>query len=577
MRFACSLVFSASPLFARNLNRYKPRTVSRFSDSSWVRLLLLLAIIAPPLFVGLGAADCEFHMEVRTLATAQETWIRQQHDPHAWLVPSWNGAPRVNKPPLTVWLNMLVWSGLDPATTSVDTLVLRARAAAAGLCLAALLAVWGIGAALHGSRFGLLAAAITGSCLLFLRNARMASYDTYLLAFCTFSLAAGIWAMQSRAKKPRRGVTLSGWLICGIAMAAAFLTKGPIALVMTALPLAAIAITGARKERDIAGLLGALLLAAALVLPWYLYVLDTIAAADQIMGTEFKATRNEFQAPWYYLCLIPLVFPWLFWLPAFWIGAIRRQYDTRNPAIRIPALWFLAIFIVLSIPAAKQQRYIIPILPAAGLLIAAAWQSIAAQNKLRWPQGLTRIHAGFLTIASLLYGSWGLAHPWLVSLGALEQPAIVRLPAWSFAITAIPLSVLARAIRKPSVEAAVWLTALWMTLAATPALYDYAFNHHSRYTQRADVESVMREVGNAQLFYATAPELPDSKEWPDPKMLLYGRRIIPHWDENAVNPGTFLMAAQHDGLDRKLRAAGWIPVRLFDDGNSPRRLYRAPD
>lgn len=547
--------------------------------SGWTRALLLLAVVVPPLFAGLGAGDCEFHMEVRTLATAQETWIRQQDNPRAWLIPSWNGAPRVNKPPLTVWLNMLAWTGFTPATHGVDALVHRARIGSALLAVLAMLATWGIGAQLHSSRHGLLAAAITGTSLLFLRNARMASYDTYLLAFSTLAMAAGVWAMQPRAERARRGAFFAGWLLCGIATAAAFLTKGPIALVMTALPLSVIALCGERRGRDVLGLSMALAIATALAAPWYVYVLETVPAAERILGTEFKAARKEFQPPWYYLSLIPLVAPWLLWLPAFWIAAARHQFAFRNPAIRIPALWFLAIFLVMSLPAAKQQRYILPILPAAGLLIAAAWQGIATRHPVRWPAGLARIQARILLLGALLVGAWGLAHPWLVASGVVREPAIARLPAWCFALLAVPLFILARAAlraaREEHTEHAAWLTAIWMATLATPALYDYGFNSNSRYAQRAEVESVMRIVGAAPLFYTATPEFPESQQWPDPKMLLYSRRIIPLWKRDAVPPGSFLMAADHKPLETRLRSLGWTPLRPFHDGNASRILYAA--
>jgi len=550
--------------------------VTRSTNQIIWRFLLLLAVIIPPLCVALGDADCEFHMEVRTLAASQETWLRQREDPKAWLVPSWNGSPRVNKPPLTVWINMLAWTGLDPETTPVDTLVHRARLVSAGISLLALFALCGAGTLLHSARLGLLATAVTGTSLLFLRNARLASYDTYLLAFCTLAMAAGIAALQPRSKKPKRLPTLFAWAVCAIALAAAILTKGPIALIMTILPLSVIALTGPRKGASFAGLLGAALLSAAFVLPWYVYVLGRVVAADQIMSTEFHASRSEFQEPWYYLGLIPLVFPWLLWLPAFGVGAARRQYELRQPAIRISIIWFLCIFIAMSIPAAKQQRYIIPILPAVGLLVAIAWQQIATRDKLRWPLGLARVHAGLLTIASLLIGLCGPAQSWLISLGVLDQPFLARLPLWLPSAIAIPLFILSRAIRRANLETAAWLTAIWMAMAATPALYEYAWNENSRNAHRTDIESVAMQVGSAPLAYATTPELPDSKEWPAPSMLLYSRRIIPHWDGTPPARGSFLMAAQQDRLDRDLREAGWILVRHFHDGNLPRNLYRAP-
>ena len=90
----------------------------------------LLLLCVPLVWGGLGAPDCEFHMEVMALASSQEAWLSQQSDSRAWLIPSWNGAPRVNKPPLLVWINLLAWRGLPPGA-SVETLVQRARQAAA--------------------------------------------------------------------------------------------------------------------------------------------------------------------------------------------------------------------------------------------------------------------------------------------------------------------------------------------------------------------------------------------------------------------------------------------------------------
>lgn len=548
--------------------------------SGWIQILLLLAVTVPPLVAGLGASDCEFHMEVRTMATAQETWLRQQVDPQAWLIPTWNGAPRVNKPPLTVWLNMLVWTGLDPQTTGVDVLVYRARLVAAALAVLALLATWRMGAHLHSTRYGLLAAAITGTSLLFLRNARMASYDTYLLVFSTFAMASAVWAMQPRAAIHSRGPYCIGWALSGIAMAAAVLTKGPIALVMTALPLFLIALLERRRRLHLMGLGMALGITAAIAAPWYMYVLKAVPSADRIMGTEFKAMRPEFQPPWYYLGLIPLVAPWLLWLPAFWIAAARRHLDFSDPALRIPAVWFLAIFLVLSIPAAKQQRYILPILPAAGLLMAAAWQSLAARTALRWPVPLGRVHGGLLIVGALLMGAWGLGHPWLVASGALRQPEIARLPPWTFAAISLPLLLVARAAyraaRAHRLEAAAWLTAIWMAGASTPMFYDYSHTYHARFAQRPDVEAVKAIIGESLLLYVRAGDLPAHKQWPDPKMLLYSQRIIPEWKGGVLPPSSFLMAADHKPLDDRLRGAGWTPLRRFHDGNAPRTLYSAP-
>jgi 4-amino-4-deoxy-L-arabinose transferase-like glycosyltransferase len=550
--------------------------------SFWKRAALLILLAAPPLFAGLGAADCEYHMEVMTLASSHETWMRMQSDPNAWRIPSWNGAPRVNKPPLTVWINALLWRGLDPASDPVDAFVLRARLMTAGLALCTLFAIWRIGAQVHSGRFGWLAAAITGTSLLFLRNMRIATYDAYLLAFATLAIASAVYAMRPREpERARSWSRLIGWVGCGACVAAAYLTKGPISLVMTVLPLACMIAATPAWRRHALGLALAVALAGALAAPWFLYILREVPAAVRALGAEYRAARDEFQPPWYYLGLIPLVAPWVVWLPAFWAQAIRRRIDWSAPAIRVAALWFLAIFVVMSIPAAKQQRYIIPILPAAGLLMAALFLGVGERERAPWLGRLAAAHGWLLIAASALIGLFGLLHPLLLSSGALKQPEIARLPPWSLAVLAVPLAGIAHAAlrdaRRLDLERVALRTALWMTVVATPLLYDYAHTHHGRYPQRGEVEAIMRLVGDRPLRYAETPELPDSYEAPDGKMLLYARRVIPRWTNADGAPAGYLMAARHDGLHQELEQAGWRAVAEFHDGNLPRRLYRARD
>lgn len=553
--------------------------MNRWLDTGWMRAVLLLLIAAPPLYVGLGSADCEYHMEVMTLASAQETWLRSFEDPLAWRIPSWNGAPRVNKPPLTVWLHLLAWLDLNPARDTVDALVLRARVLSATLGLLTLFAVWSIGARLQDDRFGWLAAVITGTSLLFLRNIRIATYDAYLLSFSTFAVAAALHAIRPREPATGFWISALGWSLCGLFMAAAYLTKGPIALVMTLLPLTLIAAFQPNAARSFRGLIGAVVLAAALTAPWYLYVLHEVPEAVRIMGSEYKATRTEFQPPWYYFGLVGLIAPWSLWLVAVGVKAARKRLDWRHPAIRIAGLWFLAIFIFLSIPAAKQQRYIIPILPAAGLLMASLFSGVGSGPREYWMEKLARAHGHLLTGVSVLVGFFGVAHPWLVERGLLKQPELTHLTPFFSGALAIALGLLARSVtasgRRGDLPQLAMRTAWWMTIAATPLLYDYAHSHHGRYLQREQVENMMSIIGDEELQYAESPDLPDTAESPDGKMLLYTRRIIPLWTPDKGAPDGYLMAAQHEELKAQLETAGWKAVQAFHDGNMPRFLYQA--
>lgn len=576
MERRCGEIRLPFPPDADTIRRVTPTS----KTSAWLRCLLMAALVLPPLCAGLHRADCEYHMEVLSLMSSQETWMRQQTDPGAWIIPSWNERPRVNKPPLLVWMNLLAWADLTPESAGVDDLVLRARLLAAACSLLGLLGVVWAGAALRDVRTGALAAVVTGTTLLFLRQSRLASYDTYLLAFTSLAMASALWALQPRSGTPQRMRAVAGWLLYGLWLAAAFLVKGPIAVVHTALPLSLIAATGLRRRRDFAGLLGGLLVAAVLVAPWYLYVLQTFPEARGTLWIEYKAERPTYEMPWYYLNVIPLSSPWLLWLPAFFAWGTREFPRQRSdPAVRIVAIWFLSLFVLMSIPAAKQARYIVPILPSVGLAIALLWMRRDA-GEPHWLRRLDWVHAVLLAVGAVLLGGFGATQSLWLRLGWLQWPELVGVPAWLFGVVGVLLLGIAmqvgRLLKSGRREAAAWLTALWVTVGVTPAYYGYAGSYHSRYVHRATVESIAELTHGHAFYHAKPTSRRNWKETPDPKMLLYARRTIPEWSGSAPSGSAplFLMSTHPSEAEPAILQEGWVPVMDFKDGNRPRRLYR---
>src|SRR5438045_7106973 len=87
------------------------------------------------------------------------------------------------------------------------------------------------------NRFGLMAALILGTMLLTQQQARMASYDMHLAAWGTLSVAAAMWAMRADQGNNRR--SLGCWAFAALALAMAWMSKGPLALVIFAIPVGA--------------------------------------------------------------------------------------------------------------------------------------------------------------------------------------------------------------------------------------------------------------------------------------------------------------------------------------------------
>ncbi len=227
-----------------------------------------------------------------------------------------------------------------------------------------------------------------------------------------------------------------------------------------------------------------------------------------------------------------------------------------------------------SLHEAKQQRYIVPVLPAASLLIALAWLQPGHPR-------LGKIQAWFLGSSSLAYGLFGVGQPWLIAHGLLKRPELEQLPAWLFAAVT-PLLLLLTVVsyrqwQSGRREAALWLTAGWMSLAATPAVYAYSHSYHSRYDYRAAVQQVGDRTRGQPFYHLTGPYIEPRYVDPDPKFLLYARRIVPGLSMPqacALHPPAWLTAPVHEEADRSLQKAGWKPVLDYRDQAPLRRLYQ---
>jgi hypothetical protein len=297
---------------------------SFLQKSGLLRLLLLGLVALPPLFAGLGAGDSDYHMEVRALQSAQETWFRQDHDGKAWLIPTWNGEPRINKPPLAVWVDLLAWRDLAPDSTRIDQLVWRARAAAAALAALMVLAVFLTGRRLRDAAFGGLAAAATGTTLFFLRQSRLASYDTYFMALAGHRrlrrpLRAGAPGRR-RARRPSGAGWSSAsrwawrcwprdrWPTCWPPRRWCCWPRG-----------------APERKRLLAGAGAGLLLSVAVAAPWYaLPPAPRAGGGRRSCGRSTRPAARSRQPFWYYAGLLALVAPWCLWLPAGLWSAARR-------------------------------------------------------------------------------------------------------------------------------------------------------------------------------------------------------------------------------------------------------------
>mgnify|MGYP000231384361 CR=1 FL=1 len=189
------------------------------------------------------------------------------------------------------------------------------------------------------------------------------------------------------------------YLTCYVLIALAILAKGPVGIVLPALIIGSFGLYLGnfrqlwREMRPVSGILIILLIA----LPWF--VLVTLANGqtyiDSFFGyhnfQRFTEVVNKHSAPWYFYFFVVLLgfAPWSIYLPLaiartrFW----QRSYWRRQPRsaqLSLFALfWFGCIFGFFTIAVTKLPSYVLPLMPAAAILVTLLWSDIIAGNELK--------------------------------------------------------------------------------------------------------------------------------------------------------------------------------------------------
>jgi 4-amino-4-deoxy-L-arabinose transferase-like glycosyltransferase len=303
-----------------------------------------------------------------------------------WIIPTLEGEPRLANPPLTTWI----------AAASIRPSTLRAiasedfRTRAAGYralawdvrwpalltsCLM-LLAIFDLGKTIAGAPAGLLAMTACGSSIFFLRFARQMTTDVQLALWVTLACAAmARWVLQ--------GPSWRAAIVAGIALGLALMSKGPVALIQTLVPVGAFVVWRGRKRTKFSPgqIIVACIITLAIGLTWYLFLLAHDPGAWDRWRREFL--RSDMQtrsgSSLTYLSLFIWMLPWtavlihgLLWTM---IEAWRaRRYQSLLPAEStgmILAMFLLVVPVLLmSLSHDRQARYLLPMIGAASVLSA---------------------------------------------------------------------------------------------------------------------------------------------------------------------------------------------------------------
>ncbi|TAF59079.1 MAG: glycosyltransferase family 39 protein [Oscillatoriales cyanobacterium] len=188
------------------------------------------------------------------------------------------------------------------------------------------------------------------------------------------------------------------YLTCYVLIALAILAKGPVGIVIPALIIGSFGLYLGnfrqlwREMRPLSGIL----------------IILAIAHIESFFGyhnfQRFTEVVNKHSAPWYFYFIVVLVgfAPWSIYLPVaiartrFWQRTYWRR-QARSAQLSLFALfWFACIFGFFTIAVTKLPSYVLPLMPAAAILVTLLWSDIIAGNEPKNRPGKLEKKANYL-------------------------------------------------------------------------------------------------------------------------------------------------------------------------------------
>ena len=298
---------------------------------------------------------------------------------HDWITPRLDGFLFFDKPPLHYWASATAYQlfGVNPWSA-------RLWCALTGLL--AMLAVGWAGRRLFGREVGGYAMAILGSSLVFTMAAHINTLDVGVASFLGIGMAFFLVAQfDPSAARHRTWLNVSMWS----ALALAFLSKGLIGVVLPGLALVVFMfwqrdIRMIRRTSPWIGLLVITVIAA----PWFVMIcrlhpefFDYFFIREHF--TRFLTSDAGRSKPLGFF--IPVVvlglFPWTLMLP--WRQSDWKVLAIRDPARRFLLVWVGVTFLFFSASHSKLTFYVLPLFPAAAVLLAWLIARMSAKSMVQ--------------------------------------------------------------------------------------------------------------------------------------------------------------------------------------------------
>ncbi len=324
---------------------------------------------------------------------------REMHESGNWLTPSLNYVDYVEKPPFIYWLGAVSY-GLFGVSEAAS------RAPLALLSVLGMLGVWWLGSWLYSREVGLYAGILLGTC------AEYSALSHLITPDMAISVAL-LWASGLILRCLRRPEDRWAGALAWLAMAAAFLSKGLIAIVLPGVWTVMLIFFFPHLRKGLRPLLynwG---------LPIFLLIIGTWFYAMEAFNPGFFnhfIIEQHFQrfldtgkynrpGPWFFFIPVALVGT-LPWTPLMVLAALTplvgwNRSDARDRQL---ALWIALIFTFFSISSSKLITYILPLFAHQALLGARLLVRLDCDGILRRRVGRFGAALAVLFIFSAVIG-----------------------------------------------------------------------------------------------------------------------------------------------------------------------------
>ena len=346
----------------------------------YLPVLILLSILI--LTAGLNGYSLRGSTEPREAGVAAHMLQESQY-----VLPSLNGRPFLEKPPLSYWLQDAAISlfGYKPAAARLPSV------GAALLCL--VMVFFRVKKLCGRAESAFFSAMLLLTMASFWMNARTAGQDALLACGVALTLLS-FNAARSQARNSW------AWLGYAIGIAVSTLSKGVIGLAVPGIVILSFLLieTFAIERRFILGnwLRPAMYATAGLVpLALWLYMLaqhnGSAAVRDILWSNSIERFSGDYafgshaEPFYYYLKKLPETFaPWNM-LVFFSVWQLRGQWRDKNVLFFI--CWLLAPYVLLSLSAGKRPPYLLMLYPSAAVLVALffdqVWSNRVVTKSLR--------------------------------------------------------------------------------------------------------------------------------------------------------------------------------------------------